>query len=442
MLGASLFKLLNDSAAGPAGASVGPRANKSLGGLKGAEQAYLDQVGNQPQMEQPGDPVNPAWRTEDAIKGVLGAAIAKQFGGNDGLNQFLASYVGTKQDTANKKTALAEKKRQESNAQLKTAYELGNKVKEAELQFAQDQANREQREIEREQASQDKAALQRERLDEQNLNRADLEYRLAKSEVGMLQAAQKRAAIQQRMGLEVTPVDPQLIAQDWAERSSAARNTILDNWTNLTGKALNEYGVISGGLFEQLSKARDIFAKDLEMYGAPNAKDLLVLPTESTLKKQKQDEYLNRMAEKLKMDRTKSNDQHLKTLQDIAKSKAEIERAKERIAIARRSNDIRAFNADTARMNSEKRDVDSKIHKQIKSLTVQIEGLRAKQKKLAEQGNITGAQGVEAEIAKLARQRDVWNQEIEGPPTDPDKITADSGFSTQTSDGIKFRFKP
>lgn len=440
MLGASLFQLLNNSASGPAGPSV--TAKKGLGRVQDAEQAYLDQIQQTPQFQGPADPVNPAWRTQDAIKGVLGAAIAKAVGGDAGLDNFLVNYVGGKQDEANKKTALAEKKRLESNQQIKTAYELGNKVKEAELQFAQDAQAREQREIERMQNEKSKADLQRERLDEQNLRQAENDYRLAKSEVGMLQAAQRRAAIQQRMGLEVTPVDPQLIAQDWAERSAAARNTILDNWNGMINKSLTEYGVIQGGTAESLAKARDVFAKDLEMYGAQNAKDLLIIPTEATLKKQKQDEYLSRMADKLKIDKDRAKDQHLKTLQDIAKSKAEIERAKERIAIARRSNDIRAFNADTARMNSEKRNVDDKVNKQIRSLTVQIEGLRAKQKKLAEQGNIAGAQGVEAEISKLAAQRDAWRQEIEGPPEDPDKITADSGFTTQTRSGIKFSFKP
>lgn len=415
--------------------------NPQTGALKGAQDEYLSQVQKQPTVTPSGEPVQPAWRTEDAIKGVLGAALSTALGGNDGLNNFLSSYVGKKQLDADQKTDRAEKKRQEENQQLKTAYELGNKVAETKLQFAQDDFNREQRDIERKQASKDKSQLDQERRDQISLNQAERDYIGAKSEVSMLQAAQRRAALQERLGIDVTPVDLDVVAQDWAERSQSQRNAIRDDHFRVVKDSVNEFGVIKGGLLEQITKSRNISAKEMEMYGLSekDARELLFIPTEESLKKMKQDEWL-------KITQEKRADDHDRAVQAIAKSKADIERAKERIAIAKDNLRVRGFAADTARMGYELRSKIDTANKQImgkvKAWQSRIDGLTAEQKKKAEAGDLIGAQNVEAKIKNAEAQRDFWKGEIEGPPEDVDKITATSGFSTQTSDGTKFSWKP
>jgi hypothetical protein len=437
MLGATLFQLQNAMQKNSPGAK-----------LKSSQDEYLQQIQSNPKMQEQGQEVNPAWRTEDAIKGILGAGLATAFGGNDGLTNFLSSYVGTKQSDADSKNANAEKKRQESNQQLRDAYELGNKVSETKLRFAQDAFNRDQANIQRQEALADKREDEQTRRDQISLNQAERDYLGAKSEVGMLHAAQRRAGLQQRLGVDVTPVDPVVVQQDWAERASTQRNAIRDDHFRVVKDSLNEFGTIRGGLLGQMTKSRDISAKEMVLYGMKeqDAKDLLFIPTEDSLKKLKQDQWLENAKQK-------GIDDHDKAVQAIAKSKADVERAKERIAIARDNLRIQGFRADTGRMSHELREsinrANGQITAKIKDITKKIgsiegksEGLRAKQKKLSEQGNILGAQAVEAEIEKLRAERDYWNRQIEGPPEDVDKITATSGFSTTMSDGTKVSWKP
>lgn len=399
--------------------------------------AYLAQLAQGAPVQAPSqDPVQPAYRTDDAIKIALGLLGSGLLGGKQGPGEFLQAYAGGKQQQANQKTQRNEMKRQEENQRLGQAYNTGLQVAEAKLGFSTQDFNREEgQQFKREQAA-DKATFEQQRRDETNLTAVSRAYSQAKTLPDMIAKAKRWRELEAKLGLDITAPDEESITKDYMQRSSGARNVIEDNWRQLVAQLHDEYGVIKGKNLTDALKTKKRYEEELRAYGTEAD---LYLPTEANLKKDKQDAWLTNLREK-------RIDDHDAVTQRIAKMKADIARAKERIAISQQNSKIAGFNADTSRMNAELRrtinESNRAVQGKVRTEQAKIDGLKAKQKKLAEQGNILGARAVESEIAAAASRRDFWKSEIEGPPEDLNKITADSGFTSQTSSGVKFSFKP
>jgi hypothetical protein len=126
-----------------------------------------------PQATPAPAPVNPAYRTEDAIKGGLGLLLASLLDGGRGASQFTQGYVGGKQNIADQKTQLNNQNWQIENQNRQNQYGTNVNVAKTKLGFAEDDFNRQYQEEQR--AKADEAALQRIQEQQKGLNyRADL----------------------------------------------------------------------------------------------------------------------------------------------------------------------------------------------------------------------------------------------------------------------------
>lgn len=415
------------------------KTEKVTSALTPEQQAYLEMLSQEPQMQQMPEQTRPAWRTEDLIKLILGSGVSAAIGGNEGVANYLNSYMGSKEQKAQDDTVFARTKAQYDNESALNKRNTGLNVAKARMDITDTNRRRdEDAELKRELKAQDTENKNRDRLAKELAGATDL-FNRAKTLPEMQVYAKKWADIERRMGSEVitAPTEEQVLAAH-LQKSNTARNVIYDNWRQYVDSSKKDnYGMVLPAEAAKLMKLKKDFEAELATYGIADAY-LPDPPTEKT----KLAEY---KADMLQLAKDKGVELKEMNDQRILESKARVQFNKDRLGILNRNAATSEKNAETTRLNHELRKDISQTNKAVQSkiekITADINGLRNRQKLEASPSK---RREIELKIQELDGRRQYWagQKEPELPPSDPDKITTTSGFSTTMSDGTKISWKP
>lgn len=408
-------------------------------GLTPEQMAYLDMLSKPPTMGAMPPQTNPAWRTEDALKILIGGGLSAAVGGNEGAANFLNSYLGSKNQKAQDDTVFAQTKAQYDNQTKAQKYNTDLNVARETMGMTDTNRRREEdAALKRELKAEETLQKQQVANDKRIQNAATL-YQRAKTLPEMQTYAKVWAEAERQAGAEIitAPTDEQVVAA-FMQKSNSARNVIYDNWRQFVDSAKKDnYGMVLPGEAAKLMKLKKDFEAELATYGITDAY-LPDPPTEKT-KIAEYKEGMLQLAREKGLELKDMNDQR------ILESKARIQFNKDRLDILKQNAATSEKNAETSRLNHDLRKdistVNKGAQKNIESLSAQIEGLRKRQKLEASPSK---RRELENKIQELDGRRQYWSgqKEPELPPSDPGKITETSGFSTTLSDGTKISWKP
>lgn len=385
--------------------SVQAPANPLFSNLQQDRENFLNTLATpQPQLPQYQE-VSPAFRTPDALKLILGGLLSTALGKNQGLEGFLGGYLGGKEQEANQKQNIQNQNAQIGYQNLVNQANQDRQVAQARLGFSNEDWQRSENERIKDEQLREQNAQKQEGLRYQALSSVQNAFTRSKSLNDMKAKAKQWANYEQMLGLPITAPTDQEVEADFADRSANAVNTINDNWQVAKDRVLQQFGYIPDSQASQLAGYRESLLKMGRQYN-PNF-TLPDVPTETTLKKQKEDQWLAS---------AKLNDQEKKdlTVQKIASMKANIDRAKERIGLEQQRARIQGFNADTSRMNYELRSQAKVLNKAVQS---KIDGISAKivglKKAQGGASDILKRRSIQTQIDELSGQRDYWKTQLD-----------------------------
>lgn len=376
---------------------------------------------------------NMAWRTEDLIKAIILAGLGAATGGGKGveagLQGLLAGKVGkTAQDNQDKYRSVQEKNQTAEQKQAREAellkFELQNATQDYKDQQTQQKLEQQQ------QVLNAKEKEQRAYQIRQQWNAANDE-----GEVGLIAEESKRLGF---------PIPDEVVQKKIGDIQLNKSKAASVEWERALSSFERQRGFVDDKDALMLDAARQ------EIAGAYGIKpDRLRAPVSGmTLRAKAYQEQKRQFEEKIKFSRDKQDDQVAKWTADIAARSEQLRIMAERSAQG-------AFSADTSRMRYEmdlanKNDaskLNAAIDKKLVEVEAKIRNLRGKQNSsntsvAARRRYESEIQGLRDEYKFRASKKIAAQEPGEPPPSDPSKITQESGFSSTSRSGVKFSFKP
>lgn len=399
-----------------------PFGQPSNSGVMDARSGMMNWLQSAPTPPSMPPQVNPAFRTEDLLKGGLGALIAGLIGGNQGLDAFGQGYLGGKMKKAESDTQQAQQKWQLGNQQSQQDYQQKGKMAQFQLQNAEQDYNDALKRAE--------DVVKAKELDIRNqkadFNTAMQGYQNANSEG----EKQFWASRMQRLDPMNAPT-PEMVKADIDQLKAARVNNALTRWNTMTRNWTNDYGELTDE-----NKAKNDAVAIAKEYGIDPAA-LPLPPTGATLKKQMQEEKIKEMIAK----GVREDD---KAAAQIAKGQAETEYKLKKLEMDSQrylqTGNTAAYNANTRRMEAEAKQgkdaVNGIAQRQIVSLSAKIEGLRAKQKN---EQSVSKRQDLQKQIDSFDAQRKFYEGMMDKTPG----ITKEPSVGTSqftTPSGNKYSF--
>lgn len=410
------------------------------GGLTPEQMAYLEMLSRPPQYQNSPAPTQPAWRTEDLLKVLIGGGLSAAIGGNEGAANFLGGYLGSKNQKAQDDTVFNQTQTQYENQRTTNQYNAGLNTSRARMDITDSNRKREEdAALKRELKAADTLQKQQVAMDKR-IESARTLFQRARTLPEMQTYAKAWAEAERQSGAEIitAPTDEQVTAA-FMQKSNAARNVIYDNWRQYVDSAKKDnYGMVLPGEAARLSKLKKDFEAELATYGITDA----YLPDPPT-EKSKLAEYKETM-----LQLAKDKGVELKDMNDqrILESKARVQNLKDRLDIAKRQAATGEKNAETNRLRQmdqelrkEVSQTNSAVDKKVHGLTADIEGLRKRQ---GLEASPSKRREIENQIQQLDGKRQYWasQREAEVSTQLPPPAAKGPDVSYEMSDGTKVRW--
>lgn len=337
---------------------------------KQQQQQYLiDLIANPPKKEKSkAADIKTGYRTKDAIAGGLGLILSGIFGGKSGMSSFAQGYVGKKEQiTGEKRQAQADSENEEWASKVQAYNSQVNSAKTV-LDFM----DQEEKAIEAGKTQDQKTAdaLRDDfRMMYQNLNTA---FSQAKSKPDLQRIATHMRYIEGQLGLPQATPDDAGLDMIWRQKSSQARNMIVDNWRQTEGQYLQRYGYVPDDAVAGLEKFRQQSIQELQDYGVEEA-TLPPISSEKGLMFKAAEEKKREFDARLKQQKTIHTDK-------IAESKANRELRKQFLDVASRNSDTSRMNYLLRAIDDDTKKINDGISKQIMAYDKDIAALRGKQR--------------------------------------------------------------
>lgn len=229
--------------------------------------------------------VNPAFRTEDLLKGGLGALIAGLVGGNQGLDAFGQGYLGGKMKKAESDTQQAQQKWQLGNQQAQMADQRKGKMLDFQLQNAEQDYQRAYNESQNVKSQKDRVELEKIRQ-EGMTKRADLNadgkalgyamkamaMKYGTNRVGALSLLHSEGAISDATFIKMKPIAAQEDLGEQVQRQKYETAKVMDplkkqKLENDITAAISRNS-LNGKQAELLQKRLDIFDDEYKLRAA------------------------------------------------------------------------------------------------------------------------------------------------------------------------------